>query len=343
MPAATIAPTISHTLLETVKRCQKKAEYRYVLGYVPRIKGAKIERGTWIHELLAAFYGAIKDGRDGLVAAGYKHQQLLEEWWNPLFDEEKELLGKDLPDQAWKIFERYTLYWEDHDRRIMRKILWVEQEITIKLDWLPVPFTFKCDLVFLNQWNQVVIMDHKVVGTIPDEEDRLLDNQGPRYVLGMEEVLRRKGLLGNKIKGVVVYYDYIRDRVPAEPKLNKDGTLSRAKIDTDYWTYYNTIQKHGLNPDDYKDVLEQIAREQKPFFDRWAVTVTKQRLENEKREMVEAAKLLAPKDYYPRTLDRTRCRWDCEYKDLCLIEIQGGNIEHALKDRFEVVNRNGRG
>jgi len=58
---------------------------------------------------------------------------------------------------------------------------------------------------------------------------------------------------------------------------------------------------------------------------------------------MEAAKLLAPKDYYPRTLDRTRCRWDCEYKDLCLIEIQGGNIEHVLRDRFEVVNRNGRG
>src|SRR5690606_17440879 len=180
MPAATTAHVITPTLLETVKRCQKKAEYRYVRGYVPRVKGTKIERGTWIHELLAAFYGAIKDGRDGLVAAGSKHQQLLEEWWNPLFDEEKELLGKDLPDQAWKIFERYTLYWEDHDRKIMRKILWVEQEITIKLDWLPAPFTFKCDLVFLNQWNQVVIMDHKVVGTIPDEEDRLLDNQGPR-------------------------------------------------------------------------------------------------------------------------------------------------------------------
>src|SRR5690606_24052035 len=69
MPAATIAPAISHTLLETVKRCQKKAEYRYVRGYVPRIKGTKIECGTWILLLLAAFYSAIKDGRDGLVAA----------------------------------------------------------------------------------------------------------------------------------------------------------------------------------------------------------------------------------------------------------------------------------
>lgn len=45
---------------------------------------------------------------------------------------------------------------------------------------------------------------------------------------------------------------------------------------------------------------------------------------------------LEPKDFYPRTLDRTRCRWDCEYKQLCLIELEGGDISHLLKTEYEV-------
>lgn len=337
---ATIAPTISHTLLETAKRCLKKTEYRWIRGYRPRIKGVKLERGTWVHELLAAYYTAWRDGRDPVAEANEAQKRMLQEKWHPLFDEEKEALGEDMPEEAWSIFGRYVRHWGAWDKENIAKILFVEKSLRIKLPWLPAPFEFKCDLVYLSKLGTVNIVDHKVVGSIPDEEDRMLDNQGPRYVLGIQEVLRRKGLL-NKVKGVVVIYDYIRDRLPAEPKLNKDGSLSKAQIDTDYDTYMAAIKGHGLNPDDYAEILDKIARNQKPYFDRWPVPVTPQRLQTEQLEMAEAAGLLTPREFYPRSLDRTRCRWDCEYKDLCLIEIQGGDITPILKDRFEVVNKNG--
>jgi len=336
-----IVKEISHTFLETAQRCERKKEYRYVRGYQRRVKGTKLERGTWIHELLATYYQGIQQGAENPLANAWDvHKKLLKEKWDTLFDEEKEQLGADFPDTCWKIFERYVDHWQSVDAANIRKILFVEKELKVRVPWLPVPFTFKCDLVYVDRIGNVWIMDHKVVGTIPDEESRMLDNQGPRYIIGMTDLLLQKGI---KVRGVGMIYDYIRDRLPAEPKMLKDGTLSKdRRIDTDYATYKAAIEKHGLDPKDYADILKHIAQNQKLFFDRWPVAKSKKRLEQERRDMqAEALKHLPAKDYYPRTLDRSRCSWDCEYKDICLLELEGGDISHLLKQDYIVKGGDG--
>lgn len=337
-----IVPSISHSFLEVAQRCERKKEYRYVRGYHRRVKGVKLERGTWIHELLAAYYRALQEGHSTPTAyAAQAHQKMLTEKWNKLFDEEKDQLGADFPDTCWSIFERYVQHWKSVDEHNIRKILFVEKDLKVRVPWLPVPFHFKCDLVYLDRIGNVWIVDHKVVGTVPDEESRMLDTQGPRYILSLEDFLLQRGV---KIRGVGMIYDYIRDRLPTEPKLLKDGSLSKDKrIDTDYATYKAAIERHGLNPEDYREILDHISRNQKLFFERWPVAKSRERLEQERRDMqAEALKHLPAKDYYPRTLDRSRCSWDCEYKDICLLELEGGDITHLLRQDF-VVRGGGNG
>lgn len=331
-----IVPSISHSFLEVAQRCERKKEYRYVRGYSRRVKGVKLERGTWIHELLAVYYTAIQqEEKDPLSLTATHHETLLKRKWDPLFDEEKDDLGADFPETCWAIFKRYVDHWQNVDAANIYRILLVEKDVKVRVPWLPVPFHFKCDLVYVDRLGNVWVMDHKVVGSVPDEENRMLDTQGPRYILGLENVLMQKGI---KVRGVGMIYDYIRDRLPAEPKILKSGELSKDKrIDTDVATYRAAIEANDLNLEDYTEFLEHISRNQKPFFERWPVPKSRERLEQERRDMQSEAKVhLQLKDYYPRSLDRFRCSWDCEYKDICLVELEGGDITHILRQDFTV-------
>jgi hypothetical protein len=68
-----------------------------------------------------------------------------------------------------------------------------------------------------------------------------------------------------RISGVI--YNVARKKVPDEPEPLKRGGLSKSKgIDTTRALYLGAIMRHGLNPDDYGDVLEQL--QSKTFFAR---------------------------------------------------------------------------
>lgn len=330
-----IVSSISHSFLETAQRCAKKLEYRYVRGYQVKVGDTKPERGTWIHELLAAYYLALKSKHpDPIKVARFRHAKYKADFWDQLWDEEKEQLGEDMPDTAWGIFERYVKHYANVDQA-WRKIIFVEKAIKVPIPGLPVPFNFKCDLVVLDEMGFVWIIDHKVVGSIPNEDSRAIDPQGARYVLAMQHVLESKNI---RVKGIGMIYDYIRDRLPTVPQLLKSGDrLSVAKIDTDVETYMAAIKAHGFDPADYKDKLDDIARNGTPFFERWAVPKSDERLYQERLNMQALANEYVPKKFfYPRHLNRYQCPWDCEFRDLCLAELEGADISHILKDRFIV-------
>lgn len=333
-PVEYVVDAASHTLLETAQRCDKKLEYRYVRGLSRRVKGIKPERGTWVHTLLEAYYKAIKAGsRKPVEAAHERHVKYQEEFWDELFEEEQEEFGLDLPEVCWGIFERYVERYREVDKR-WRKILMVENYLKIPVPWLPVKLGVKCDLVVLDDSGWVWIYDHKVVGSIPEEEERTLDTQGPRYILGMQELLKAKGI---KARGVGMVYDYIRDRLPGRPKLKKDGKISVAQIDSDVDTVISAIKENGEDPADYEDFIDKVARSGQPFFERWPVPRSDERLYQEKENLQAIVYDKLPrKRFYPRNLNRFQCKWDCEYKDLCLVELEGGDITDMVRRDYAV-------
>lgn len=56
----------------------------------------------------------------------------------------------------------------------------------------------------------------------------------------------------------------IRSSVPSVPKRNKDGSMSRADIATDWETYHQALLDAGLDPLEYTDMLDKLAS--KEFF-----------------------------------------------------------------------------
>lgn len=326
---------LSHTMLDDVLRCEKKYEYRYIRGYAKRVKAARVEKGDWVHVLLAAYWRALKEGNDPQAAIEAEHQRVRSEWWDVLFEEQQELLGADLPDVCLGIARRYAQHYHSFDVQNWRKILSVEAKVQVRFDWLPLPFTFKADVIALDRQGWVWVIEHKVVGEIPNEDNRAADTQGPRYMLALQQMLASKGI---RVKGVGVIYDYLRDRVPAVPQVNKDGSISKRWIDTDYETFRAAVEAQGLDVADYQDILDRIQREGRPYFERWPVPRSQARLEETARDMraIAERRLVANGTAPIRTLDRTRCPWDCEFFPLCMVEVEGGDISPMLRELYEV-------
>lgn len=78
-----------------------------------------------------------------------------------------------------------------------------------------------------------------------ESEEVNLQNASYQYLL------QRHG-----IKTVGSISGQILAKLPSWPTLNKNGTMSRAKIASDWLTYESALLEAGLNPDDYRDEME---------------------------------------------------------------------------------------
>lgn len=83
-----------------------------------------------------------------------------------------------------------------------------------------------------------------------DAEEVNLQFASMQYVLEMEAPDIR-------IEGSILWQ--VKSQSPRWPAKNKDGSLSRAAIVTDWPTYLAAIKKEGLNPADYEDMKAKIA------------------------------------------------------------------------------------
>jgi len=126
-----------------------------------------------------------------------------------------------------------------------------------------------------------------------------------------------------RITGVI--YNVARKKVPLEPETLKNGTLSKSKgTDTTRAHFLSSVLRHGLNPDDYADVLEQLRG--KTFFHREHVVFTDPELDDFGRDATASAMEIMqaekPDAYHPR--QQSVCTGiaprPCPYKELCLTD-----------------------
>lgn len=125
-----------------------------------------------------------------------------------------------------------------------------------------------------------------------------------------------------RVEGVI--YNVARKKVPQEPGVLVKGGLSKSKdIDTTRDLYMAAIQRHGLNPDAYADVLEQLRG--KSFFKREHVVFTDPELDDFEKEATHAAlEIMAAEhaDYHPR--QQSVCTGiaahPCQFKQICLTD-----------------------
>lgn len=309
---------ISNSKIKTYRRCPNQYRYKYVLKLRPKKRAVQLERGTWLHELLMVHH----DGEDWRV----RHEQLTTSF-NNLWEEEREELG-DLPGECRRIMRAYLrTYRLDQERyRVVDTEL---DEIITLPNGLRLQIIVDIvleDLIDGGLW----IKDYKTRKTFADPQAIMMDPQLTLYYWGMEHM----GY--SPLRGSIV--DEIRTKPPTIPELLKAGHLTRRKnIDTDVYTYMSEIRKHDFDPTDYTEILTHIATNQKDrFFRRTHVPKDPPVIRTALKEAVDTAQEIQAAEKnnrFPRAFENS-CLHFCDYKDLCLVELYGGDPESMIKMNF---------
>jgi len=316
---------LSNSKAKTWRRCPKKYEFKYVEKLEPKQKGVALERGSWIHELLEKYY----DGDDWKA----HHKKLTNQFYS-LFEEQREHLG-DLPQEILRIMRAYfaRYHYEDSDLTVVDSEL--DEIVTMPNG---VDLNVIIDLIVEDSKGRLWAWDHKTRKNFSDSDSMLLDPQLTLYYWALQK-------MGYKpLAGVV--YNEIRTKPPTIPERLKSGGLTqRMNIDTDVSTYMAEIKRHGLDPQDYTKILNHIAVKQKDsFFRRTMIPKDKPVLIQAMRELGWTADEITnatDTGHFPRTFIQGACSWDCEYKDLCITQLHGGDIEPMIKMNFQRRKKDG--
>lgn len=315
---------MSNAKSKTWRRCPKQYDFKYVQKLRPKRKKVHLELGTWVHELLMVYY----DGEDWKQ----KHRQLRAKF-NNLFEEEKEELG-DLPEEALKLFKSYLRHYkkQDHDQRTIDTEL---DEIVTLPNGLE--FQVVIDRIYEDS-EGLWLQDHKTLGSFLPADFMLLDAQLTRYFWAAE-ALGYTPLLG-------VEFNEIRTKPPAVPEVLKSGFLTqRQNIDTDYWTYLQAIKDLGQKPAMYRETLRRLwERDQSDsrFFRRSRLPKDRPVTGRMMKELSMTANEIQRAERqgaFPRTPDKS-CQWGCDYEDLCIIDLHGGDTSSVIKMKYETRRRN---
>lgn len=307
---------ISNSSMKTIQRCEQQYFYKYVLSLQPKLPKGALRLGSWMHALIEAKF------KHNTWAHAHK---MLTNKFNNLFDVEREYYG-DLPTQAQTIMKGYDYHWKrDADEW---KILGTELKVEVPLGST---FTYvgKIDVEAEND-DGIWLWDHKTFkNKQPSSDFRTTDPQSSLYDWAYEKIT------GNKPAGFI--FDYIRTKLPAIPRLLKNGTISQARnIDTNYITLARTIQLYKLNPLDYREQLSAARARDKLFFDRIYIPRPAAVIKN----LLEDIKIIAPRVkelHEGRRPTRTltfQCQQFCDYHMLCMTELIGGDGTYIKKHDY---------
>lgn len=317
MGASTVVGiVITNSHMKAYNRCHRQYWYKFKREIVPVYSTLPLRKGSWLHELLEAHYTGYGWRR--------KHKELSKAF-NKLFDEEKEIYG-DLPRICGNIMTSYEYHYRKEDAEF--EVIAAEQVVQV-----PLPhghtLEFKFDAIVEDEYGRW-LMEHKSHKRIPSADYRFIDMQTSKYVWGLNQI----GTYG-EITGVI--WNYIRTKEPTKPKLTKMGKLSRARIDTDVLTFYNALVEYGLDPREFRDVLSRLKKHQ-TFFRRERVPKPLKVMETLVKETVVVADEIEKGVLPVRSIERG-CEFACSYKDICIVELYGGDAKDVLKRRYRKATK----
>ena len=306
------------------KACQCAHDYRYVDKLRPIRKVRPLTLGSLAHSCLEARL----EGRNWVDEI----KKFQKDEWSKIFEEEKVELG-DIPKDCYRIMRGYHYYYLEADKRY--KTISVELPFRVRIPGTPIVLVGIIDGIILDTTdNGIWCLEHKTVKKdIPSEEFRMTDVQTTIYMYVMDKLAPTLGFEPSQIKGVML--DYLKTKAPTLPEQLKDGSLSKRKITCDYYTYLECIKSIGDDPANYKDILEYMKTN--VFYRRVPITkaecMTKMTLE----DMVTVGKQIkAISGKCPtRNLSWNCDRPKCEYRDLCIAQLQGFDTETLIKLNFE--------
>lgn len=302
---------------KTWQRCPKQWDYKYGQNLVPKRKQKPLFLGSWIHSCLESYY---KTGDWKAGNAVYLEQ------YNNLFEEEREEFDKKgpLPDLVKRVIQSYLWY----NRNDPWEVLFVEKEFKLVLKG-NIGVKGIIDLVVRDSQGLIWVIDHKTASSIPEPSAfHAMDPQLMVYPWAAERVL------GIQPAGII--YNYIRSRPPSLPKLNKDGSLSKRKISTDYPTVVRFLKANNYDPNDFKELLKPLYR-RSPFLRRYRLPREKHVTLEILQDFLTTGIQIRDHKRTPRVITRDCVR--CGYHDLCRADLNGFDTTSMRKHEFTLRQR----
>jgi hypothetical protein len=316
--------------IKTFAHCPKEYEYKYVQNLEPRRKVRPLFLGSWVHACLETHY------RDGDWTIG--HREYVAKW-DKLFKEEQIALrtrgnarnpGPPFPEIVERIMKSYLWYHREGDFKAVMVEQILEVETPLKIGNKRFVFKGRLDLIAEDTEGKLWLVDHKTAGTIPP----------PTSFHGMDPQLMlypwaAKIQYGIDLAGVM--YNYVKSKPPTMPQINKDGSLSKRKINTDYPTLYRFLKRNGYNPNDFAHILKPMARRSE-FLRRYPMPrephVTREILLDTLSRVKTIDDITTRGGRFTRTITRECGR--CSYHDLCRSELNGFDTEIMRNQNFTV-------
>lgn len=311
---------VSHSTIKKWKHCKRAYNYHLVENIEPRVHAIQLYRGTIVHKMIETN----ANGGDWKI-----HLKEVEKFLDTLMIEEMEDITeyKNLREDLEKIMKGYFERYADDG------LVYTHTELELEYPIFPgrAVLTAKVDGIVRRPDGSHWIMEHKSHKKFPSEEFRFTATQAMFYFW----LLQKLGY--PKISGII--WDYVRTVTPNEPEPLKKGGLSKAQKTlggTDYDTYFDAIEKYGLNPDDYAEQLDILEADDERFYRRVWLPLNQKMVNNSMRDfketILEMIHLVGRSR--ARNLSEFNCR-GCGYKELCWAELTGSDTEFVRKRKYQ--------
>lgn len=182
-------------------------------------------------------------------------------------------------------------------------------------------------LLYDNHTGANVLVDFKVRRNFTGAEAEYINSQ-----LALYQYILKAGY------GVDTFYAMvyqIKNQAPRKPDLNKDGSMSRRAITTTWDVYEAALIEAGLNPDDYRDEMQnKLATVEfyRPILIPRTIDFAATFYENFK-EQVATLQIMQERGIFPR-VDGYACR-TCPFNALCTAEVYKLDVEEVIAAHYE--------
>lgn len=346
-------------------------KYKWYLKYKQRLQRTPGEvtpsaLGDLVHQGLAAafvsLYNIQNNKRQNKKSAAWKLEQMMAsaeqvigEWHVANMPEEKATIAyTDNGPELVKDDMFYILWYEMIDKSValVRRTLEhvdavnrvkvlgydgkpmvefeIEKDITeeLGLPGDPVTFSGKVDLVYEDQANgNTIIVDWKVRDKMSGPESEELSSQLAVY----QHILNTA--YGFNIAMTVVYQ--IKNETVRQPSLNKNGSMSRQKIITDWPTYRQALLDNNLDPADYQEEMEQkLATIEfwRPLIAFRQLNITQKFWDN----FLEQGRSILTATVYPKVYGYA-CK-GCQFAEWCRAELYDDDTGGLIPDKYTIYN-----
>lgn len=192
---------------------------------------------------------------------------------------------------------------------------WLDVDLSLPLGFPPNVFAFAgvVDAVMLDkETGMTVVFDWKLHKRFTTLENEQLSAQIALY----QHALRVAYGINTQVG--IVYQ--VKSEPPRKPEPNKDGTMSRRKITSDWMTYETSLILAGLNPDDYRDEMQPKLADIE-FFRPLMVFRTPAITQIFWDNLLNFARTIIKTEHFPMALGYS-CR-TCPFAKLCTARIYG--------------------